>query len=101
MAIVKGQEIWLKHSRQGLIKTEVASVGRKYITLTYDTRVKFDVNTLRQVDYRGNPHYIIDDIEKYNHDRQISNFKERLRTFNWDLLDEDDLYKAIKIINEY
>lgn len=101
MALLKGQEVWVNHSRNGIIKTVVSSSGKKYVTCEFDPRIKFKADTLVEVDYRGNASFIIEDIMKYESDRQIVEWRNRLNTFKWDSLNEDDLLKVIKIINEY
>lgn len=97
MEIKKGQEIYIWVDRYGVTKTTVKSVGRKYITVEL-WNIKFDKETLKEVDYRGLPSFIIPDLDKYNKDNEIGIIKQKLSRYDWCRLDNDTIEKVYEIM---
>jgi hypothetical protein len=99
MEIKKGQVVWV-NSRNGIEETKVVSSGRKYITLEWNTKIKFDKETLRQIGGCGFGRSVIVDIDKYNKDLYYNNLISRLENnFDWRNLSRDKLDEVAKLLN--
>lgn len=100
MKLKKGQQVWVS-IRQGhteIKETVIKSVGTKYITTDYDNRIKFDRNTLREVDGRGYSSYLILDIEEYNTNNYYENIISKCKRMDWNI-SRDKLDEIVKILN--
>lgn len=97
-SVKKGQKVWVS-LRRGIKETIVKSVGSKYITLEYDPRIKFDKDTLKEVDSCGLLYFIILDLEKYETDRYYSDLISKLGNFEWNTIKREDLDKVAEIIS--
>lgn len=98
MDIKNGQKVWLKIKSKEPIETTVNSVGRKYITLNYDKRIKFDIDTLRQVGGYGAPHFIILDIDKYNQEVKHSILVNKIERTDWAHIEAEKINEIAKIL---
>lgn len=99
MQIKRGQKVWAWICHCGIVETTVKSIGRKYIRVHYDERIKYDVNSLREIDGAGYGSYIILDLEKYNRKEHYRTLAKKLRSFNWNELEHDKLDKISEVLN--
>lgn len=98
--ITKGQEIWFWSQICGVSKTTVKSVGRKYITIkTWD--LKFDKDTLREVNYRGVASFLILDIDKYRMNQEYKMKINKLKNIKWECVEREDFDKIYNILKDY
>ena len=100
--ITKGQKIWIWVNRQHgdkVIETTVKSAGAKYITTHYG--IKYDAKTLKEVDSRGIPSYIILDLEEHNKKQDYRMKLDKLKNIKWECLEEDDFNKVYDIVKDY
>lgn len=100
ISIEEGQKVWVWTTR-GIKETYIQGIGRKYVTLEYNPKVKFHLNTLREVNGVGEVSFIILDLEKYKEEVHCKESKSTLRTFNWDKVSAEDLNKIISILDKY
>jgi hypothetical protein len=98
--IKKGQKVWVS-LRNGIKETIVKSVGPKYVTVEYDSKIRFDRKTLRKAGSYSSSYFIIVDMEKYENDRYIKGLIDKIKNFKWEFVDKDDLEKVINILNKY
>lgn len=101
MKVTKGQTVWVSRSGRGIKETTVNSSGKKYVTLSYDSRIRFDSETLREVDGTGCSSFIITDIEKYNIDQRYSEMRSTLKKFVWGSMEREDIDKVMAIVRNY
>lgn len=100
--IKRGQKVWAS-LRNGIKETTVKSVGYKYITLEYDSRILFDRKTLRKAGCGGSRYFIIIDIEKYvkDQDQYYKELIDKIKRFQWESVDREDLDKVADVLKEY
>lgn len=98
--IKRGQKVWLL-LRNEIKETTVKSVGPKYITIEYDSRVLFDRKTLKRAGSRSLSCFIITDIEEYKKDQYYKGLIDEIKNFKWELLDREDLEKFVNILRDY
>ena len=104
MELKKGQKVWVWDNLFKDIKeTTIKSIGRKYITVEGRcSRIKFDVNTLSEVNPFGIASFIIPDLEAYNREKYYNELKRKLKYFDWSQnIEEEDLDAIYKIVKEY
>ena len=98
MDIKKNQKVWLKIRSNEPIETTINSIGRKYITLNHDKRIKFDIDTLSQVGAYGIPQLIILDIDKYNQEVKYSRLVNKIERTDWTHIETEKINKIAKIL---
>lgn len=98
--IKKGQKVWVS-VRNRIEETIVKSAGSKYITLEYDSRIKFDRDTLIEVNGFGSPSIIILDIEKHEKDNYYRKLVYKMESVKWENVTREDLDKIADILKEY
>ena len=102
-SLKKDDKIWIAITRRDtcVIETTIKSIGKKYIKVNYDERIRFDVNTLQEIDGYGFASFLIIDLEKYNRDRYIKSIVRKCETFKWNTLEEEDLISIKHILSRY
>ena len=98
MDIKKGQIVWVWINREGVKETKILTRGKKYITLEYDPRIKFNAETLQEINGTGCLKYIILDMDKYISNNHYNHLKNELRKFNWDMVESETLDLISKMI---
>ena len=100
MELKKGQIIWIAITQRKteITKTTIKSVGSKYITTAYDSRIKFDRDTMREVNGVGYGAYLIMDIDEFNTNRYYQNIVSKLQRFEWKI-SRDKLDEIAKILS--
>ena len=100
MEIKKGQKVWIciYKRKTEISETTIKSVGRKYITTDHDDRIKFNRETLIEVDGRGYSSYLILDIEEYNTNNYYANIIFKLKKMDWGI-DRVKLDEIAKILD--
>jgi hypothetical protein len=104
MEIKKGSKIWIvSYSRwkKEIKETTVKSVGKKYIRTELDDRIRFDINTLQEIDGYGYAAYLVTDLEEYQRKIFIQSVIRDCENFNWKTLEEEDLLRIKDIISNY
>lgn len=99
MNIEKGQKVWIIADFSGLTETEVITVGRKYITVKA-WKIKFDKDTLRQVNGTGSGVRLILDLDEYKRKCEIKKIKQKLYRYDWSNLDNETLEKVYEIMKD-
>ena len=94
----RGQKIWIWKDRVGVIETTIKAIGQKYITTEYDDRIKFDVNTFREVNGYGCAMYLILDLEEYKKNVYYGQLAWKLEKVAWDEVDREKLDQISKIL---
>jgi hypothetical protein len=98
MDVKKGQTAWISRGNR-IEETTISSVGRQYVTVEWDKRIKFNADTLVQVDSHGIPYFIILDIEKYNRDKYYSNLISEIKSFDWHSIGTEKLDEIAILLN--
>lgn len=102
MNLKKGQILWVKGVRgKDIFEDNINSIGKKYITMTFNPKIKFDRITLREVDSVGSAKYLILDILDYNRKVYYNKLRESLRTTDWESIEERDLDILYSIVKKY
>lgn len=96
--IKRGQKVWVS-LRNVIIETTVKSVGPKYVTVEYDSSIRFDRKTLRRAGSGGSRYFIITDIEKYEKDQYCKGLIDKIKSFNWESVNKEDLEKVVDILS--
>lgn len=99
MNVKKGQKVWIMADFCGLTETEIITVGRKYITVKA-WKIRFDKDTLRQVNGTGAGVYLILDLDEYNRKCEMQEMKQKLLRYNWYKLDDNKLEKVYEIMKD-
>lgn len=94
----RGQKIWIWRDREGVIETTIKSIGRKYIRTEYDDRIKFDVNTFREINGYGYAMYLILDLGEYKKNVYYRQLARKLEKVIWDKVDREKLDKISNIL---
>ena len=102
-SLKKDDKIWIAITKRDtcVIETAIKSIGKKYIRVNYDERIKFDVNSLQEIDGYGFSSFLITDLEKYNRDRYIKSIIIKCENFKWSTLEEEDLISVKHILSNY
>jgi len=98
--IKRGQKVWVSFKNE-LKETTVKSVGPKYVTVEYNSEVRFDRKTLRRAGSYSSSYFIIVDIEKYEKDRYRKGLIDKIKNFKWEFVVKEDLEKIVNILKEY
>jgi hypothetical protein len=101
VVIKEGQKVWVWQDRCGITETTIKTIGRKYVFLSYPSKVKFNIDDLKEHDYCGSPAFIILDIEEFNQQQRYEKIKVKLYRMNWDKVKEEDLAKIESIMQDY
>lgn len=94
----KGDDIWIV-SHIGLKKYTVASCGSKYLTVEGLRGVKFDSQTLKQINIYGFSYRIITDVEEYKKRQERYCILEEIKQVNWEDYGTDVLIDVLNQIN--
>ncbi|MBU3186585.1 beta barrel domain-containing protein [Clostridium estertheticum] len=99
MNVKKGQKVWIyaRMRESKITETVVVTSGAKYITTDYDSRLKFNKETLREIDGRGYGSYLILDIEEYKLEQYYNELIYKLKKFDWKI-DREKLDNIAKIL---
>jgi len=104
MELKKGQKIWIAITQRKteITETTIKSIGAKYITTDYDCRIKFNRDTLREVDGTGYSSYLIVNIDEFNINRHYQNIVSKLQRFDWKITRDrlDEIAKILNLIEE-
>ncbi len=98
MELKRGQKVWVWHKKGEPKETTIKSVGPKYIRAECDDRVKYDRETLREINGCGYARYIILDLEEHKKDVYYREIKAKLRRFDWSKLDRNKIDKIVEIL---
>lgn len=99
---VKSQEVYYYDDYYNSVRTSaIRSIGKKYIILDADPRIKYDRNTLREINYCGCPNYIIPDIDEYRENIRYKKALSDIRQFNYEKMSKDDIYTIKNILDKY
>ena len=99
MKLKKGDTVHLISWKKSVIETTIASIDRKYITTSYDSRIKFHVDTLREVNGIGVGARLILDIEEYRLNQKYDLLKIKLRNLDWAKVPREKIDEVVKILN--
>lgn len=99
MNVKKGQKVWIMADFCGLTETEVITVGRKYITVKA-WKIRFDKDTLRQIDGTGAGVCLILDLDEYKRKCEVKEMKQKLSGYNWYKVDDETLEKVYEIMKD-
>ena len=87
-----------RYSKVNINETTIKSIGKKYITTNYDDRIKFDINTLQEVDGRGYCSYLILDLEEYTLKVHYRELRYKISKFNFNSLSDKEIDEIAKIL---
>jgi hypothetical protein len=99
--MLRGDKIWWVSPRRGvssIVETTIKSVGTKYITTERDSRVKFDVNTLREIDATGYGSFLVMDIDRYKEKQFYLELRRKLSKFDWGIISNETVMEVSKIL---
>lgn len=94
----KGQKVWIWSQYYGIQETTIKSIGRKYIRVELDERIKYDINTSHQINSTGYGSYIIFNLEEYKKNVHYQKLRHKLRNYNWEKVDTNSLDKIKAIL---
>lgn len=94
----KGQKVWVWRDREGIQETTIKSIGRKYIRTNLDDRIKFDINTLREINGVGFGSFLILNLKEYQKDAYYAGLRWKIKRFDWDSIDRKSLDKIAEIL---
>lgn len=102
-----GQKVWVivggfrSNDKAVPHETKIESIGRKYFTISYDSRYKFDLGTLKCIE--TGRFIVCLDIEIYNQELELKKYKNIfLSTLYWSSVDNytiEQLKQVIDILN--
>lgn len=105
--LIVGQIVWVIvggfRSKDKAVshKTTIESIGRKYFTISYDSRYKFDLGTLKCIE--TGRFIVCLDIEIYNQELELENYRGiLLGALNWSSIKNytiEQLKQVIETLN--
>jgi hypothetical protein len=90
----KGDKIWWiapRRANDSIIETTIKSIGAKYITTEKDSRVRFNVSDLREIDATGYGSFLVTDIDAYKEKQFYYGLRSKLSRFDWELISNKDV----------